>query len=45
MTCWKCGKEFTPNHLDVAIWADSGNPFDPTDWECPECEDLDVESD
>ena len=43
MTCWKCGKDFEPSSLAVAVWADGGNPFDPTDWECPECEALDVE--
>ncbi len=40
MTCWICGKEFEPDPERLREWAESGVQFDPTDWECPECQAL-----
>lgn len=41
--CWKCESMFTPKAEDLKRWAESGQPFDPTDWECPSCEALEGE--
>ena len=41
--CWKCESMFTPKAEDLKRWAESGAPFDPTDWECPSCKALEGE--
>lgn len=37
VTCYACSQPFTPDPIKVKVWADSGRPFDPTDWLCPTC--------
>jgi len=41
--CWKCSSRYQPKAEDLKRWAESGQPFDPTDWECPSCEALEGE--
>ena len=36
--CYKCDAEFEPKVDDLKIWGESGESFDPTDWECPSCQ-------
>lgn len=38
--CVMCGKEFEPKPEELKAWAESGADFDPTDWECPACEEA-----
>lgn len=38
--CYMCETEFQADPKVVKLWADSGRSFDPTDWECPECSDI-----
>lgn len=42
--CWLCGKLYTPDPDKVKAWAESGRPFDGTDWECGLC-DVDMTDD
>ena len=35
--CHLCQEPFEASEERVRAWADSGRPFDPTDWECPDC--------
>ena len=37
-TCYMCGMEFTPDPELVKRWAESDKPYEPTDWECGECD-------
>lgn len=34
ISCWICGEIFQPDPEQLRVWAESGKPFDPTDWEC-----------
>ena len=36
--CYKCGIEYQPTAEAMRVWAESGRQFEPTDWECPECD-------
>lgn len=36
--CWKCKTEFEPSPELIKEWAESGRPFEPTDWECGKCD-------
>lgn len=36
--CYQCGIEFEPEPQRLKEWAESGKNFEPTDWECPNCE-------
>lgn len=38
LACWMCGLEFEPDPERMRAWAESGRTFDPTDWECGQCE-------
>jgi PRTRC genetic system protein C len=40
--CYSCGEIFQPDADKLRAWAESGAPYDPTDWECPECARLDA---
>jgi hypothetical protein len=40
MTCCSCGDEYIEDDNLVLAWADSGESFEPTDWECIGCRDL-----
>ncbi len=40
VNCFMCGKEFEVEAEKAREWAESGRPFDPTDWECPDCLDA-----
>lgn len=35
--CYICGQEFEPDPEKLKAWAESGENFEPTDWECPDC--------
>jgi len=35
--CYRCNKVFSPGLDELKQWAESGNPFDPTDWLCDDC--------
>lgn len=37
MRCYQCDTEFYPDPATLRRWAESGRPFDPTDWECEAC--------
>ena len=45
LTCTFCELPFRPTDAQLLAWADSGRPFDPSDWECPDCRDLDADTD
>ena len=36
--CFMCGGWFTPNKAQWDSWGNSDRDFDPTDWECQQCE-------
>jgi hypothetical protein len=36
--CWQCTTPFEPSKESVTAWVESNQPFDPTDWKCPSCE-------
>jgi len=36
--CCRCDGWYVPNPESVKAWAESGRPFDPTDWECGGCD-------
>lgn len=38
--CFMCDAEFEPTKEQLDEWGNSGRPFDPTDWECPDCLDA-----
>lgn len=40
MECYICGKLFDPDPERVKAWGESGEDFEPTDWECPDCDAL-----
>ena len=40
--CYKCGREFVPDRAKLDAWANSGRPFDPTDWECEYCSQMET---
>lgn len=35
--CWMCGQEFEPGPESLKAWSDSDRDFEPTDWECGQC--------
>lgn len=35
--CYRCGIIFSPSVVALRAWAESGRPFDPTDWNCDDC--------
>ena len=35
--CYKCDTDFEPTKEEMKAWAESGDSFDPTDWECSKC--------
>ena len=37
MTCHFCAADYREDDNLVLAWADSGDPFEPTDWECHDC--------
>lgn len=37
VACWMCGYEFVADSEKAQRWAESDKPFEPTDWECPNC--------
>ena len=37
MVCHVCGEEYLETKQRVDAWANSGQGFNPTDWECPAC--------
>lgn len=43
MRCYQCGVEFEPSPAALRRWAESGRPFDPTDWECEACRRAEAE--
>jgi hypothetical protein len=45
LDCCICGEPFTPDRVKVDAWGMSGEPFEPTDWECGECSDWLVDYD
>jgi len=40
MTCCACGCVYLETRKKVSRWAESGKPYDPTDWVCPRCKSL-----
>ncbi len=40
MTCYKCGRTYMETRSRVREWAESGQPYEPTDWVCWECRKL-----
>jgi rubredoxin len=37
VNCYICGLEFEPRPEKLKAWAEAELPFEPTDWECPDC--------
>lgn len=37
--CYLCGEMFEPSPEKIKAWAESGRDFDPTDWECGQCDE------
>jgi hypothetical protein len=38
INCHICNRPYEPDPDKVQAWADSGRRFEPTDWECEECD-------
>ena len=43
VNCCICNRPFEPDPARLKAWAESGRSFDPTDWECPDCRNLEAE--
>lgn len=43
--CWICGEKFEPDPEKIKAWGESGEDFEPTDWECCGCIMGDLDDD
>ena len=43
VNCCICNRSFEPDPARLKAWAESGRSFDPTDWECPDCQNYEPE--
>ena len=40
MRCHMCGEQYLETAQRVRLWAESGEPYEPTDWTCRDCRDT-----
>lgn len=45
MKCYICDREFEPDPQQLKAWAESECDFDPTDWECGDCQRMEAQLD
>ena len=43
VNCYTCDRPFEPDPVRLKAWAESGHPFDPTDWQCQACQEAEAE--